>query len=269
MSLFMCPVCRERLTRVGNSLKCINSHSFDISSSGDVYLLRASKGVHGDSREMVLARRDFLDRGFYSPLREKLSETAVKYARGERVNYFDAGCGTGYYTDGVANALSERGDVNTVGVDISKDAVKISAKRIKTGEFAVASLYDLPIADDTFDIVTNVFSPMAEEELKRITKKDGVLLYVVPAARHLFSMKKVLYENPYENEEIITEYDGFSHIERISVESRAVLQKDEISPLFSMTPYFWRTPEEGVKNLQALDSLEVEFSFYIHVYKRV
>lgn len=269
MSLFICPVCRERLTRVDNSLKCINSHSFDISSSGDVYLLRSSKGIHGDSREMVLARRDFLDRGFYSPLRDNISEIAVKYAVSQRVNYFDAGCGTGYYTDGVARSLSERGEVRTAGVDISKDAVKLSAKRVRTGEFAVASLYDLPIADDTFDIVTNVFSPMAEEELARIIKKDGVLLYVVPAARHLFSMKEVLYDNPYENEETVTEYKGFTHVERIAVDSCATLDKNEISALFAMTPYFWRTPEEGVKKLKALEKLDIGFSFYIHVYKRV
>ena len=265
MSLFICPVCRERLMRVDKSLKCINSHSFDISSSGDVYLLRTSKGVHGDSREMVLARRDFLDRGFYSPLREKLAETALKYTGGENVNYFDAGCGTGYYTEEVDRVLN----CNTVGVDISKDAVKISAKRIKSGEFAVASLYELPISDETFDIVTNVFSPMAEDELSRIMKKDGVLLYVVPAARHLYSMKRVLYDNPYENEETITEYNGFVHIEKIAVDSCATLEKNEIFSLFSMTPYFWRTPEEGVKKLQELDRLEIEFSFYIHVYKRV
>jgi len=265
VSLFICPVCRERLTRVDNSLKCINSHSFDISSSGDVYLLRSSKGIHGDSREMVLARRDFLDRGFYSPLREKLAETALKYSEGRSVNYFDAGCGTGYYTEEIDRVLSG----NTVGVDISKDAVKLSAKRVRTGEFAVASLYDLPIADDTFDIVTNVFSPMAEEELARIMKKDGVLLYVVPAARHLFSMKEVLYDNPYENEETVTEYKGFTHVERIAVDSCATLDKNEISALFAMTPYFWRTPEEGVKKLKALEKLDIGFSFYIHVYKRV
>lgn len=232
---------------------------------GDVYLLRSSKGVHGDSREMVLARRDFLDRGFYAPLRDKLAETALRYSEGKSVNYFDAGCGTGYYTEEVDRVLSG----NTVGVDISKDAVKISAKRIKTGEFAVASLYDLPIADETFDVVTNVFSPMAGEELARIMKTGGVLLYVVPAARHLYSMKEVLYPEPYENEELITEYRGFSHIERIAVDSRAILGKNEIASLFAMTPYFWRTPEEGTRRLESLDMLDVEFSFYIHVYKRV
>lgn len=268
MSLFICPVCKNSLTLVGNALKCPMGHSFDRSAAGDVYLLRASKGVHGDSREMVIARRDFLEKGYYEMLRRTLCETAVKYAEGDSVNYFDAGCGTGYYTDGVIKALSERGEVRSAGVDISKDAVKLSAKRIKSGEFAVASLYDLPFADSTFDIVTNVFSPMADSELLRVMKKGGVMLYVVPAAKHLFEMKSVLYDNPYENEEIITEYEGFSHIERISVDSSATLGRDEISSLFAMTPYFWRTPEEGVERLREKDCLDIGFSFYIHVYKK-
>ena len=32
-------------------------------------------------------------------------------------------------------------------------------------------------------------------------KSGGVMLYVVPAARHLMEMKEVLYDEPYENEE--------------------------------------------------------------------
>ena len=110
---------------------------------------------------------------------------------------------------------------------------------------------------------------MKGDMLSRVMKKGGVLLYVVPAPRHLFSMKRVLYEKPYENEESFAEYEGFSHIERIGVDSTATLSRDELSSLFAMTPYFWRTPEEGARRLRERESLEVEFSFYIHVYKRV
>ena len=268
MSLFVCPVCRERLTLVSGSLKCPAAHSFDRSSAGDVYLLRSNGGEHGDSREMVRARRDFLDLGYYEPLMRELCRLSVKYTDGD-VNYFDAGCGTGYYTAGVIEALLEKGEVRAVGIDISKDAVKISAKRIKSGEFATASLYDLPFANETFDLVTNVFSPMASEELARVTRKNGVMLYVVPAAKHLFEMKSVLYDTPYENEEKIEEYEGFEHIEAIEVNSRSVLSKKELASLFAMTPYFWRTPEEGAKRLEELSELEVGFSFFIHAYRRI
>jgi 23S rRNA (guanine745-N1)-methyltransferase len=267
--LFVCPVCRERLSECDNSLKCPVGHTFDKSGTGDVFLLRTSKGIHGDSREMVTARRDFLELGYYSFLADALAQAAVRYAPSGEVNYFDAGCGTGYYTEAVSKALSRERAVNTVGVDISKHAVKLSAKRVKNGEFATASVYDLPLADESFDVITNVFSPMAEGEFKRILKPRGVLLYAVPAPRHLYSMKKVLYENPYENEEKNTDYEGFSHIEKIAVSSSARLKGKELSALFAMTPYYWRTSEEGATRLGALDELEVEFSFFVHVYERI
>jgi 23S rRNA (guanine745-N1)-methyltransferase len=218
---------------------------------------------------MVRARQDFLERGYYAPLRDALCSAATRYAGDGCVNYFDAGCGTGYYTDGVFKALLDAGESLCAGVDISKDAVRLCAKRIKSAEFAVASLYDLPFADSTFDIVTNVFSPMADSELLRVMKSGGVLLYATPAAKHLFSMKSVLYDKPYENEETVTEYEGFSHVERISVDSSATLDSEAIQSLFAMTPYFWRTPEEGVKRLREKQLLDIEFSFYIHVYKKV
>ncbi len=269
MSLFICPVCREPLFEVDKSLKCANGHSFDKSSAGDVFLLRTSKGVHGDSREMVRARHDFLERGFYAPLRDALSRLASECVGKGRINYLDAGCGTGYYTEGVARALSDRGETSVVGIDISKDAVKISAKRLKTAELATASVYDLPIADNTIDIITNVFSPMAETEFARVMKSGSTLLYVVPASRHLYSMKSVLYESPYENEEGAVEYGGFKLVGSQPVESSAKLSGEELMSLFAMTPYFWTTSKDGAERLASLDSLEVEFSFIIYIYKRI
>ncbi len=268
MSLFLCPVCREKLFLCGKSLKCAKLHSFDKSSAGDVYLLRSSKLLHGDSREMICSRRDFLDKGYYSFLREKIAETALKYAPCGTVNYFDAGCGTGYYTERVVQSLSVCTEVNAVGIDISKDAVRMSAKRVKTAEFAVAGLYDLPLPDDTFDIVTNIFSPMAHEEIFRVMKSGGFLIYVTPAEKHLYSLKKVLYDNPYENEEKITEYPSSSYLGKIFVKNSALLEKEMLLNLFAMTPYYWRTDAEGVRRLSSCEKLEVEFEFNLHIYKK-
>ena len=81
-----CPVCGEKsgnpplLTRDGNSLRCPKNHCFDISSKGYVNLLLSQhKNVKdpGDSKEMVAARRLFLDSGAYSGETEFLSERTV------------------------------------------------------------------------------------------------------------------------------------------------------------------------------------------------
>ncbi len=271
MSLFVCPVCAGKLEREGMSLVCDKRHTFDVSKTGAVNLTLSTgkKGVyHGDGIEMVRARRDFLDKGYYKVLSECISKTAEKYMTCDTVYYFDAGCGTGYYTEKVINALSQNHRVLASGVDISKEAVRISSKSVKTCEFAVASVYSLPVKSETFDIVTNVFSPQADREYARILKKGGILLYAVPAPEHLFSMKKVLYENPYENEEKEVEYEDFDLVERVEAKDLIRLKGEEIQNLFAMTPYFWRTSKEGAERLLEKEELQVEISFYVYVYRK-
>ena len=36
-----------------------------------------------------------------------------------------------------------------------------------------------------------------------------------------------------------------------------------------MTPYFWKTPKEGIARLELLEMLETEISFDIYVYRKV
>ena len=49
-------------------------------------------------------------------------------------------------------------------------------------------------------------------EVYRQASSGGVLLYAVPTARHLYGLKEVLYDEPYENAEQQTEYSGFTLI---------------------------------------------------------
>ena len=56
MSILICPVCGENLSKTEKSYTCTNRHSFDISKSGYVNLLlskHVGKTVHGDNKLMV------------------------------------------------------------------------------------------------------------------------------------------------------------------------------------------------------------------------
>lgn len=191
-SLFLCPVCKKNLEKNDNCYKCTDGHSFDISKYGYVNLLSLG-GIHGDNREMILARREFLATELYKPLRDAIKEAALRYYKSG--NYLDAGCGEGYYTKELGEALG--GEV--YGIDISKDALRYAAKQIKNGSFAVASAYSLPFSDDSFSLITAVFSPLAEKEFKRVLTSDGTLIMAIPGRYHLFGLKSVLYDKPYEN----------------------------------------------------------------------
>lgn len=236
-----------------------------MAKEGYVNLLVSNKSAdsHGDDKEMVASRTAFLEGGYYKPLRDKVCEI-IKTMDLSDINLLDAGCGEGYYTSAYSELCK-----NTVGIDISKSAVKHAAKKCKDASFAVASVYHLPLVESGFDFVVNCFSPNAPEEFSRVLKKGGYLVYVVPAPKHLWELKSILYDNPYENEEKIEEYDGFvlSKVEEVTTRFR-LDSSEKIKNLFHMTPYTWNTPKEGIARLEGIDSLDVTADFRIHVFKK-
>ena len=73
---FVCPKCMRPLV-VGERgvATCSGGHSFDRARDGYYNLLLSNAGgTHGDNREMLEARRRFLDTGAYKPLADKLSD---------------------------------------------------------------------------------------------------------------------------------------------------------------------------------------------------
>ena len=273
MTLFTCPICAAPLERQEGRYLCPNRHSYDRSREGYVHLLPANMKHSkdpGDDKAMAAARTKFLDGGWYAHLRQALIDLALAHLpKGGAL--LDAGCGEGYYTAAIAQALEEAGrEVRIAGVDLSKHALKKAAKRVKTAEFAVGSVYHLPLADTSADMVLDCFSPLAIDEFHRVLKKDGVFCYVVPAAAHLYEMKEVLYDAPYRNAEEDVPYEGFASLGVIDVSREVMLPDSEtIMALFGMTPYAWKTPREGVERLREKTELTVTAAFRIHVFRKV
>jgi len=273
-SLFRCPNCAAPLVRGEGAYRCEHNHSFDISAAGYTHLLVANQKNSknpGDDKAMGAARTAFLDAGYYVPLRDTLCTVTVDACKSRKnCAVLDCGCGEGYYTAGIAAALENAGvNAHMVGIDISKFALKKAAKRLKTGEFAVASAYHLPLMDESADVLLNVFSPLALEEFARVLKPGGVFVYVVPSALHLWEMKQVLYKQPYENEVRRDDYPGFTYLGTKEVRDTIHLTCSEhIMALFGMTPYAWKTPKEGVDRLRGFDTLETRIGFDVHIYQK-
>lgn len=156
------------------------------------------------------------------------------------------------------------------GTDISKFILRSAAKREKGVEFAVASSYHLPLADDSVDILLDCFSPLALKEFRRVLRPGGTFLYVVPAAEHLWELKQVLYDHPYPNEEKETPYEGFAYEAIVPVDAAITLESQtDIHALFQMTPYYWKTPRAGAERLSALNTLTTRISFRIHMFQKL
>ena len=269
-SLFSCPLCGSALVREPQRCRCGAGHCFDMAREGYVNLLpvnqRHSKDP-GDDKAMVAARTRFLDGGWYAPLRDVLCCLTEELASSSPV-LLDAGCGEGYYTAALAQTVMRQGG-RTAGVDLSKAAVRRAAKRCPGAETAVASVYHLPLPDATVDVLVNCFSPLAVSEFRRVIRPGGYFLYVVPGARHLWELKEILYDDPYENTEKTEQYAGFRFLRMKAVETTFTLRSPEdIEALFHMTPYTWKTPKEGAARLAGLATLSVTAQFHIHVYRR-
>lgn len=267
-SLLCCPICGAPLDRIERSYICPKRHCYDVAKEGYVNLLPANRKNSkdpGDDKDMVAARTRFLDGGHYDPLRDALAELVLEY-RPETL--LDSGCGEGYYTAGVCETLRQNGlDTRIAGVDLSRSALKKASRRERDAEFAVASVYHLPVADKSVDLLLNCFAPLALEDFRRVLRSEGTFLYVVPGPKHLWELKQVLYENPYENAEEETAYDGFVYERIVPVEFTMALNAAALQDLFRMTPYCWKTPREGVERMNALEGLNVTASFRVHVFR--
>ena len=132
-----CPLDDEPLQRDGKVWRCAHGHSFDVARQGYVHLLPVQNKRSrdpGDSKQMVAARRRFLNAGHYRPIAEAVSRAALAgLPTDATANCLDAGCGEGYYLRELADAAGEQ-PLALLGLDISKWAVLAAAKLKKEDE---------------------------------------------------------------------------------------------------------------------------------------
>lgn len=271
---YACPVCGQPLNISDRCLRCEKGHSFDFASQGYVNLLMSGHANAGDNKMMVNSRHEFLERGYFGCLSSALQNLTAEICARESLRdllIVDAGCGEGYYTVGVDQALAGRElHAHSLGFDISKSAVKVAAKRGSGAAFAVASAFEMPLRDSSADIMLSIFAPLSTGEFQRVIKPGGSLVIVAPGKRHLFGMKEILYENPYENAKNEFEINGFELVQIKYVSNSITLSRaEDISSLFEMTPYYWKTPAEGCNRLKNLGTLVTEIEFELHELKRL
>ncbi len=267
-SIWSCPVCGKPLHPEGKSLQCEARHSFDRGRSGYVHLLpsnRQNAKLPGDNPEMVRARRHFLQKGYYAHLMEVLCGAVQAYLPEHGV-LLDAGCGEGYYTNAVRQSLA---DAAVYGVDISKTAADLAARADKGTDYAVGSVFHLPVQSERCDLVMSIFAPYCGEEFLRVLKPGGCFIMVIPSAKHLWELKTAVYAQPYENAVKDYALEGFTFTEKRTAARDITLDDpQDIADLFSMTPYAYRTGAAERERLAALQTLTTQTAFEILIYHK-
>lgn len=265
--ILCCPVCKSELKDNQKSYTCKNGHCFDKAKEGYVNLLSGSHKqgeLIGDNKSMALSRRSFLNKGYFSSLAEAVCEL-IKSERIDCPNVLDICCGEGYYSQ----YISEQLECCLFGFDISKNMVRLAAKRKPDATFFVANLSHIPVFDGTIDFAFHLFAPFHAHEFSRILKKGGTLVTAVPGRKHLWELKKAVYDTPYENDEVLPSAENMILEKTVKVCADIKLENnDDIMNLFRMTPYYYRTPESGIKKAEGLKFLETRLEFILGVYKK-
>ena len=244
-------------------------HTYDFASGGYVNLAPPAQSKGGDSKGAVRARTAFLQTEHYRPIADKICELLHKHCSvGGLV--VDAGCGEGYYS-----TLIAKSGFSVTGFDLSKFAVDAGAKRAKSEAlkntfFGVASVYTLPIAENSADAVVNVFAPCVEEEYTRVLANDGVLVVVYAGPNHLLGLKAAIYEHTHINEERADLPRNMREVgrERLTFSIR-VDGNENVKNLFAMTPYYWKTSPSDMEKLNFVTDLTTEVDMIFAVYKKI
>ena len=274
--ILSCPICHSQMDvsyENSGTLYCSGAkkHCFDFSSAGYVNLALPGQSGGGDSKQAVRARSDFLNLDHYKPISDKLCqiiESSLEQNKDSVV--VDAGCGEGYYTTAIAKT-----GFSVAGFDLSKFATEAAAKRAKremlsNAFFGVASVFELPLDDESADVIVNVFAPCAEQEYSRILKTGGFLIAVCAGPEHLLGLKSVIYDDIHKNEHRADmpkqmKLLGSEHLKY----NICVNGTENIKNLFAMTPYYWKTSQDDAKKLDNVEKLDTEIDIIFEIYQKI
>ncbi|MDD2884120.1 MAG: methyltransferase domain-containing protein [Dechloromonas sp.] len=273
-SALACPLDGQPLQRSAGSWRCAAGHSYDIASQGYTHLLpvqhKRSRDP-GDSKEMVAARRRFLQAGHYESI-----ATAVNHAFFNKIdakaalNLLDAGCGEGYYLRQLAAATGAAQTVAGLGLDISKWAVQSAAKQAPQLNWVVGSNARLPVLPNTLDGVLCLFGFPVYGEFARVLKGGGRLIQVDAGPEHLRQLREIIYPAlKAERCGPLAPPPGFdlAHSETISYEL-PIAGQSEIADLLAMTPHLYKATAEGKARAAALTAITLTVDVRLQTFLR-
>ena len=269
-----CPLCRQPLTEQSGTVRCEQGHSFDRARQGYLNLLpvqhKRSKAP-GDDAAMVAGRREFLEQGHYQLLSDRINQLLLSHlpAQQSTLQLCDAGCGEGYYSTRLHQALEARQQSHQLfGIDISKAAIRAACRRSKTINWLVASSRDLPLIEQSQDGVLCLFAPHNSKAFHRALRPGGLLLLATTGADHLLQLRQLIYpqvrRQAYDPLPSLT--DHFEPLEQAHVQYPIELKTHtSIQQLLAMTPHQWRASQEARQRISEQEKLTVELDIHLHL----
>lgn len=258
--IFLCPKCDLPLQGGDRTFVCRRGHAFDRARSGYVNL-QPRAGL-GDTRAMLLARRAFLERGFFRPIAAAINDRVLEHLhglraanrlRGEEV-IVDAGCGEGYYLKRLADRLQPTrtfGHIRLAGVDVSKEAVRLTASRLPGHLCAVADITQgLRLRRGSAAVLLSVFAPRNPIAFAEALMPGGLCLVVVPRPEHMRELRSLLslLEIPASKRaRVVTQFSPYLRLMRCQDLDYVVRLDDEaVRAWLQMGPNAWHLAADQI-----------------------
>ncbi len=263
----ICPVCGNVLNREDRVYRCAAGHSFDVARQGYVNLLTVQQKHSlnpGDTKEQVASRREFLSGGFYAPIADALCAAAREL--GACGPILDVGCGEGYYSSRLAEALG----AELVGLDISKEAVRRAAGTYKNALWLCATAAKLPVPEKSVGCLTSLFALTLPEEFHRVLRPGGLYFQVLAAQDHLLGLKSVIYPQlKFKEKDSVPQVPGFELVKSVPIRFQFTVEGQQVQNLLSMTPHVYRISKAGAQALAATPRLTDTASCVLNIYRPV
>lgn len=242
----------------------MSKHNFDRAKSGYFnFLLKNQTILRGDHPTQIDARRNFLSKDFYLPLANQVNRMIASHKPSSLI---DAGCGEGYYTHAIKK---DNPTCKVYGFDISKEAVEKAAKQNREIHYCVSSVNRLPYRNNSSDMITSLFAPIDEVEFLRVLRVNGILLVISAHPQHLLELKEVAYDTIVKHEHTSLSNAKLKLLNFEEFSFTLNLTQPDITNLFNMTPYGFRTSAKGKERVEAKENLAVTAKFIIETYQKI
>ena len=250
--------CSHTLVHSEDGLSCAAGHHFDQAKEGYWNLTQPQDKKSpnpGDNRDAVLARHRWLERGHAAGLITALKSWIPDSCPQMRI--LDLGCGDG----SLDPSLFWDQATNFCGIDLSKPAIKLAAKRWPEATWVLANAdRGLPVVDSSVYCVVSLFGRRPVAEISRVLSPTGSCIVAVPGDDDLIELREQVQKEGKRRsrvDAIVEEMDdnGLQCVEQKQWRTQIEIGPDEIADALAMTYRAGRWSEQS--RIASIDATKV------------
>ncbi len=239
-NIFICPYCKKKLVLKNDTLLCENNHSFDITKKGNLFLLSTKNYKLSTIYDMKLfkSRREFIENKFYDSVYKFIAQNINSY-KFNNINILDLGCGEGIHSKYIQENIINHNII--YGLDYSKDAIGMATDYLQNGNiYFVADINNIPLTNNSIDIIIDFLSPYNTLEINRVLKNEGYFIKVVPGDNYLKELRKAFMREDYEKKEEVKQnlIKNFDIISESEINEVKKINNQDMYNLINMTPMY-------------------------------